>query len=171
MILPPDQRSPHPGGETAPQFEQAPPTPVARKRRRARAPPVLRDYLTKRDLVLLVPLSMTTIDRLERQGIFPARFVIAPTNKVAGAAARSSDFMSTRAARRVSTKHRNRRGLRFRAGAPEMSVMAGTPQAYRRNRLTARPRLTHRRRVMRDAAIYGGTVSPFILATPDANRC
>ena len=70
MILPPDQRSPHPGGETAPQFKQAPPTPVARKRRRARAPPLLREYLTKRDLVLLVPLSMTTIDRLERKRHF-----------------------------------------------------------------------------------------------------
>ena len=83
-----------------PPHEQIAPTPVRRKRRRA-PPQLLRDYLTKRELTLLVPLSLTTIDRLEQQGVFPSRFIVQPTRIVAWKRSEVLRFMEQRAAKRV----------------------------------------------------------------------
>jgi len=63
--------------------------------------PLLGAYVTKRELVLLVPLSLSTIDRLEQRGAFPSRFIIAPTNRVAWKRKEIEKFMEERAANRV----------------------------------------------------------------------
>ena len=58
-------------------------------------------YLTKRELVTLVPLSLSTIDRLEQRGAFPRRFVIEPTTRVVWKRSEVEKFMEQRAAKRV----------------------------------------------------------------------
>ena len=71
--------------------------------RHRRAPPaaVAREYLSRRDLLALVPLSMSTIDALEKTGLFPSRFVLTPTNKVCWKRHEVIRFLEQRAARRV----------------------------------------------------------------------
>jgi len=58
---------------------------VEHRGRRPRRPPRARppsDYLTRRELLDLVPLSMSSIDSLEKRGLFPARFRLNPINRV-----------------------------------------------------------------------------------------
>lgn len=74
---------------------------VATKRRRRRKPPVVpqnrkhrqhtyrvttppsqRTYLTRGELLQLVPVSMGTVSNLERQGLFPSRFRLPGVNRV-----------------------------------------------------------------------------------------
>jgi prophage regulatory protein len=61
-------------------------------------------YIDKRTLVAIVPLSMTTIDRLEKAGIFPSRFILQPTKKVCWKRREIERFMEKRAAERVHTQ-------------------------------------------------------------------
>jgi predicted DNA-binding transcriptional regulator AlpA len=62
---------------------------------------VARDYLSRRDLLALVPLSMSSIDALEKAGQFPSRFVLTPTNKVCWKRHEVIRFLEQRAAKRV----------------------------------------------------------------------
>jgi predicted DNA-binding transcriptional regulator AlpA len=73
------------------------------RRRRRRSPPqqVPRDYLTRHQLLGLVPLGMSTIDLLERRDQFPSRFRIEPTRRVAWKRREVEKFMEERAKRRV----------------------------------------------------------------------
>jgi predicted DNA-binding transcriptional regulator AlpA len=64
-------------------------------------PAVAREYLSRRDLLALVPLSMSTIDALEKTGQFPSRFVLTPTNKVCWKRHEVIRFLEQRAAKRV----------------------------------------------------------------------
>jgi predicted DNA-binding transcriptional regulator AlpA len=74
-----------------------------RRQRRRRAPQPLppRDYLTRHELLAMVPLSMSTVDDLEKRGIFPSRFKLEPTVKVAWKRREVLQFMEARAKRRV----------------------------------------------------------------------
>jgi prophage regulatory protein len=71
------------------------------RRRRRRTPMPSRDYLTRHDMLMIVPLSMTTIDDLERRGIFPSRFKLEPTARVAWKRTEVLKFIKQRARRRV----------------------------------------------------------------------
>jgi predicted DNA-binding transcriptional regulator AlpA len=62
---------------------------------------VAREYLSRRDLLALVPLSMSTIDTLEKAGQFPSRFVLTPTNKVCWKRQEVIRFLEQRASKRV----------------------------------------------------------------------
>ena len=48
-----------------------------------KTPPIPRDYLTRHELLAMVPLGMTSIDQLEKKGIFPKRFRLLPLKRVA----------------------------------------------------------------------------------------
>src|SRR4051812_35044950 len=61
------------------------------------AQPKFREYLSRAELLELVPLSMSTIDNLERTGVFPSRFKIEPTTRVAWKRAEVEKFMAQRA--------------------------------------------------------------------------
>ena len=63
-----------------------------------RAPP---DYLTRHDLLAMVPLCMSTIDTLEKKGVFPRRFRLDPTNRVVWKRREVLRFMEERARRRI----------------------------------------------------------------------
>ena len=69
--------------------------------RRASLPPVARDYLGRRELLALVPLSMSSIDALEKMGKFPSRFVLSPTVKVCWRRQEVEKWLAERARRRV----------------------------------------------------------------------
>jgi prophage regulatory protein len=71
------------------------------RRRRDPQPPPTREYLTRRDLLAVVPLSMSTIDDLEKRGIFPSRFRLEPTVKVAWKRREVLQFLEQRARQRV----------------------------------------------------------------------
>ena len=73
----------------------------AQGQRRPALAAVQRDYLSRRDLLALVPLSMSTIDTLEKAGQFPSRFVLTPTNKVCWKRHEVIRFLEQRAAKRV----------------------------------------------------------------------
>jgi predicted DNA-binding transcriptional regulator AlpA len=72
-----------------------------RRRRRRRPLPPQSDYITRPELLALVPLSRSTIDKLEKCGIFPSRFVLEPTVIVAWKRAEVVKFLEQRAKRRV----------------------------------------------------------------------
>jgi predicted DNA-binding transcriptional regulator AlpA len=74
-------------------------TPKQRRLRpqQPRAPP---DYLNRRDLLALVPLSMSSIDELEKRGIFLKRFRIEPLNRVIWKRREVVRFMERRAKQR-----------------------------------------------------------------------
>jgi prophage regulatory protein len=60
--------------------------PESSKRRRRRshrvtAPPGPREFLTRAELLAFVPMSMSSIDALEKRGEFPSRFRL-PLNRV-----------------------------------------------------------------------------------------
>jgi prophage regulatory protein len=80
--------------------EQAPPTPRRKRRRRVPQPLPPRDYLTRHELLALVPLCMSSIDALEKRGIFPARFKLEPTCRVAWVRREVVRFMEQRARKR-----------------------------------------------------------------------
>ena len=84
------------------------PPAQSRKRRRSPPPQPTREYLTRRDLLALVPLSMAAIDNLERAGVFPKRFRIEPTTRVAWKRREVAKFIEARAARRVHAAERNK---------------------------------------------------------------
>jgi predicted DNA-binding transcriptional regulator AlpA len=70
--------------------------------RRARPlPDARRDYIGKRELRAIVPLSMTSIDRLEKKGAFPSRFVLSPTIKGAWKRREIEKWLAHRANKRV----------------------------------------------------------------------
>ena len=75
--------------------------PVQAQRRPASPAAIARDYLSRRDLLALVPLSMSSIDALEKAGLFPSRFVLTPTNKVCWKRHEVIRFLEQRAAKRV----------------------------------------------------------------------
>lgn len=97
--LPQDQTSPHPGGHVA----SVDPTDMPPKRQRRPRPPG-GEYLDRAELLALVPLSMSSIDTLEKQGVFPSRFRLEPTTRVAWKRREIEKFMATRAARRVHVR-------------------------------------------------------------------
>ena len=101
MHLPRHQRAPDPGAEGTSQSEGP-----AQKRKRVRVPlPGLPlDYLTRAELLALVPLSMSSIDNLEKAGVFPSRFRIEPTTRVAWKRKEVERFMDQRSRKRVHTK-------------------------------------------------------------------
>jgi predicted DNA-binding transcriptional regulator AlpA len=68
------------------------------QRRPAPQAAVAREYLSRRDLLALVPLSMSTIDALEKAGQFPSRFVLTPTTKVCWKRHEVIRFLEQRAA-------------------------------------------------------------------------
>ena len=73
-----------------------------RPKRPSNARPLpMREYLTRRELLALVPLSMSSITNLEKAGVFPARFKIAPTSKVAWVRREVVQFMESRARKRI----------------------------------------------------------------------
>ena len=75
--------------------------PARDQRRRAPLPAVAREYLDRRELLALVPLSMSSIDSLEKAGAFPSRFVLSPTVKVCWKRREVIQFLEQRAAKRV----------------------------------------------------------------------
>src|SRR5689334_5878483 len=75
--------------------------PRRQRHRRAQQPFPPRDYLTRHELLALVPLCMSSIDTLEKQGIFPSRFKLEPTSRVAWKRREVLKFMEERAKRRV----------------------------------------------------------------------
>ena len=88
-----------------PTANPAQPEEPPRKRRR-RSPPrqMPREYLTRYELLALVPLSMSSIDNLEKSGVFPSRFRIEPTTRVAWKRKEVERFMAQRAAKRMHGK-------------------------------------------------------------------
>jgi predicted DNA-binding transcriptional regulator AlpA len=75
-------------------------------KRRTSLPAVVREYLSRRELLALVPLSMSSIDSLEKAGEFPSRFVLSPTTKVCWKRREVIRFLEQRADKRVHTMHR-----------------------------------------------------------------
>jgi prophage regulatory protein len=71
------------------------------ERRRAPLPSAPREYIGRRELLALVPLSMSSIDALEKAGEFPSRFVLSPTIKVCWKRREVIRFLELRAAKRV----------------------------------------------------------------------
>jgi predicted DNA-binding transcriptional regulator AlpA len=63
-------------------------------------PPIQRDYLTRSELLTVVPLSMTSITVLEDKGIFPKRFRLEPLRRVAWPRREVEKFLALRARRR-----------------------------------------------------------------------
>ena len=80
--------------------------PAHGRRRRASRPAAAHEYLSRRELLELVPLSMSSIDTLEKAGEFPSRFILAPTTKVCWKRREIIRFLEQRAAKRVHTMHR-----------------------------------------------------------------
>ncbi len=74
---------------------------VAHRRKRQSLPQIPRDYLDRRELLELVPLSMSTIDTLEKKGEFPSRFVLSPTVKVCWRRHEAEKWLAERARKRV----------------------------------------------------------------------
>ena len=75
-----------------------------------KTPPIPRDYLTRHELLALVPLGMTSVDQLERKGIFPKRF---GSNRCAAWHGPDVRWKSLRAARQAPARavlHRRRAG-------------------------------------------------------------
>ena len=64
-------------------------------------PPWARDYLGRRELLAVVPLSMSSIDTLEKNGNFPSRFVLSPTVKVCWRRQEVEKWLAERARTRV----------------------------------------------------------------------
>jgi predicted DNA-binding transcriptional regulator AlpA len=75
------------------------------RRRRLPQPLPPRDYLTRHELLAMVPLCMSTIDTLEKRGIFPSRFKLQPTSRVVWKRREVVRFMEQRASRRVHEPH------------------------------------------------------------------
>jgi predicted DNA-binding transcriptional regulator AlpA len=65
-----------------------------------KTPPIPRDYLTRHELLAMVPLGMTSIDLLEKKGIFPKRFQLFPLKRVAWPRREVEKFLALRAKRR-----------------------------------------------------------------------
>ena len=78
--------------------------PAQGQHRAASLQAVARDYLSRRDLLALVPLSMSSIDTLEKAGQFPSRFVLSPTNKVCWKRHEVIRFLEQRAAKRLHAR-------------------------------------------------------------------
>jgi len=59
-----------------------------------------RDYLTRHELLAIVPFGMTSVDALEKRGIFPKRFRLEPLRRVAWPRREVEAFLRARAKRR-----------------------------------------------------------------------
>jgi predicted DNA-binding transcriptional regulator AlpA len=68
--------------------------------KKLKTPPIPRDYLTRHELLAMVPLGMTSIDGLEKKGIFPKRFQLLPLKRVAWPRREVEAFLRLRAKRR-----------------------------------------------------------------------
>jgi predicted DNA-binding transcriptional regulator AlpA len=68
--------------------------------KKLKTPPTPRDYLTRHELLAMVPLGMTSIDGLEKKGIFPKRFQLLPLKRVAWPRREVEAFLRLRAKRR-----------------------------------------------------------------------
>jgi predicted DNA-binding transcriptional regulator AlpA len=74
------------------------------QRKRRRSTPLAqtpRDYLNRVELLTLVPLSMSSIDNLEKGGVFPSRFRLEPTTRVAWKRREVEKWLAERACKRV----------------------------------------------------------------------
>jgi predicted DNA-binding transcriptional regulator AlpA len=65
-----------------------------------KTPPTQRDYLTRHELLAMMPLGMSSIDQLEKKGIFPKRFRLEPLQRVAWPRREVEAFLRLRAKRR-----------------------------------------------------------------------
>ena len=73
---------------------------AASPRRKKAVPEGLREYLTRRELLVVVPLCMASIDALEKKGIFPRRLVLTPTRRVVWVREEVEAFLKVRARNR-----------------------------------------------------------------------
>jgi prophage regulatory protein len=56
-----------------------------------------RDYITRHELLAMVPFGMTSVDQLEKRGIFPKRFKLEPLRRVAWPRREVEAFLRLRA--------------------------------------------------------------------------
>jgi predicted DNA-binding transcriptional regulator AlpA len=63
------------------------------------APPP-RDYVTRHELLAMLPFGMSSVDALEKRGIFPKRFRLEPLRRVAWPRREVERFLALRAKRR-----------------------------------------------------------------------
>jgi len=77
-----------------------------RRRRRPRHV-IESEYVGRDELLQMVPLARTTIDSLERRGLFPKRFVLRPTHRVAWKRSEVMKFLDDNAKRRGAERPRN----------------------------------------------------------------
>ena len=71
-----------------------------RKRQLRPIPEAMRVYLTRREMLTLVPLGMSSIDNLERAGLFPQRIQMTPTRRVVWRRSEVEKFLEERARNR-----------------------------------------------------------------------
>jgi prophage regulatory protein len=89
------------------------------------------DYLGRRQLLALVPLSMSTIDALEKKRAFPSRFVLSPTVKVCWRRHEVEKWLSERARKRV---HQAAENDRFHRREKKGIHAGGHPDCSRQSR-------------------------------------
>ena len=80
-------------------MEQAEQIIAATRRKRAHRPvsEALREFYTRRELLVVVPLCMATINSLEKAGIFPTRIQLTPTRRVVWRRREIEQFLEDRA--------------------------------------------------------------------------
>jgi len=81
-----------------------PRAPDRSRRKRHRSTPLAQTpgaYLNRVELLTLVPLSMSSIDNLEKGGVFPSRFRLEPTTRVAWKRREIEKWLAKRACKRV----------------------------------------------------------------------
>jgi predicted DNA-binding transcriptional regulator AlpA len=74
-----------------------------------KVPHVESPFVLRAELLTLVPHSMSTIDRLEGEGQFPARIRLEPTNRVAWMRREVTGYLRNLAKRRQPVAHRSAR--------------------------------------------------------------
>jgi prophage regulatory protein len=77
--------------------------------KRQKQRPAEKPYLGRRDLLALVPLSMSSIDTMEKTGEFPSRFVLSPTVKVCWKRSEVIAFLDKMSKQRVHPVRRRRK--------------------------------------------------------------
>ena len=61
-----------------------------------------RDYVTRHELLAMLPFGMSSVDALEKRGIFPRRFRLEPLRRVAWPRREVEKFLALRARRKPS---------------------------------------------------------------------
>ena len=100
------------------------------RRKRRRSTPlaqILRDYLNRVELLTLVPLSMSTIDNLEKDGVFPSRFRLEPTTRVAWKRREVEKWLAQRARKRV---HKAAENCHATKAALPLETLSARPFPY-----------------------------------------